>query len=159
MTCRSSSGTKARAGVTGHHVRYVLALGLAGSIIAFVVIGLYFYYDFYYGKLTQAISQASTRIDPTTLLRHSDRARGSRDRASAWPVEHDAARQPEHQPDVDALAGRAAIHRTLPRHVLASPSLAMSVLKPRSKSAYGTSVTFTRRGSMSGSEPFSDISA
>ena len=35
------SGNKARGGVTGHHVRYVLAFGLAGSIIAFVVIGLY----------------------------------------------------------------------------------------------------------------------
>jgi hypothetical protein len=30
-----------RGSVTGHHVRYVLAFGLAGSIIAFVVIGLW----------------------------------------------------------------------------------------------------------------------
>ena len=37
------SANKSRAGVTGHHVRYVLAFGLAGVIIAFVVIGLYFY--------------------------------------------------------------------------------------------------------------------
>jgi len=35
--------TNARAGVTGHHVRYVLAFGLAGVIIAFLFIGLYFY--------------------------------------------------------------------------------------------------------------------
>jgi hypothetical protein len=35
--------TKARAGVTGHNVRYVLAFGLAGVIIAFLIIGLYFY--------------------------------------------------------------------------------------------------------------------
>jgi hypothetical protein len=35
--------TKARAGVTGHHVRYVLAFGLAGVIIAFLIIGLYFF--------------------------------------------------------------------------------------------------------------------
>jgi hypothetical protein len=35
--------TKARAGVTGHNVRYVLAFGLAGAIIAFLIIGLYFY--------------------------------------------------------------------------------------------------------------------
>ena len=62
-----TSGNKARAGVTGHHVRYVLAFGLAGSIIAFVVIGLYFYY----GQLTQVISQASTRIDPTTLVSYA----------------------------------------------------------------------------------------
>jgi Hypoxia induced protein conserved region len=58
------SGNKARAGVTGHHVRYVLAFGLAGSVIAFVVITLYFYY----AKLTQAISQTPSRIDPAKLV-------------------------------------------------------------------------------------------
>ena len=58
------SGNESRAGVTGHHVRYVLAFGLAGSIIAFIVIGLYFYF----GKVTQTISQTRTRIDPTTLV-------------------------------------------------------------------------------------------
>jgi hypothetical protein len=61
------SGDKARGGVTGHHVRYVLAFGLAGSIIAFVVIGLYFGY----GQLTQMISQMSTQIDPTTLVSYA----------------------------------------------------------------------------------------
>ena len=61
------SGNKARGGVTGHHVRYVLAFGLAGTIIAFVVICLYFYY----GKLTQTISQTSARIDPTTLVSYA----------------------------------------------------------------------------------------
>ena len=61
------SRNEARGGVTGHHVRYVLAFGLAGTIIAFVVIGLYFYY----GKLTQTISQMSTRIDPTTLVSYA----------------------------------------------------------------------------------------
>jgi len=35
--------TKARGGVTGHNVRYVLAFGVAGVIIAFLIIGLYFY--------------------------------------------------------------------------------------------------------------------
>jgi len=35
--------TKARAGITGHNVRYVLAFGLAGAIVAFLIIGLYFY--------------------------------------------------------------------------------------------------------------------
>jgi hypothetical protein len=35
--------TKARAGVTGHNVRYVLAFGLVGVIIAFLIIALYFY--------------------------------------------------------------------------------------------------------------------
>lgn len=34
--------TKARGGVTGHNVRYVPAFGLAGVIIAFVALGLYF---------------------------------------------------------------------------------------------------------------------
>jgi hypothetical protein len=36
------SKTKARGGVTGHNVRYVLAFGLAGVIIAFVALGLYY---------------------------------------------------------------------------------------------------------------------
>lgn len=58
------SGDKARAGVTGHHVRYVLAFGLAGSIIAFLVMGLYFGY----GELTQMLSQRWARVDPTTLV-------------------------------------------------------------------------------------------
>ena len=35
------SEVEARAGVTGHHVRHVLVFGLAGSVIAFVVIALY----------------------------------------------------------------------------------------------------------------------
>ena len=44
--------------MTGHHVRYVLAFGLAGVIIAFVVIGLYFYF----GKVTQTISQTGPEL-------------------------------------------------------------------------------------------------
>jgi hypothetical protein len=35
--------TKARAGVTGDNVRYVLAFGLVGVIIAFLIIALYYY--------------------------------------------------------------------------------------------------------------------
>jgi Hypoxia induced protein conserved region len=61
------SGDKARGGVTGHHLRYVLAFGLAGSIIAFVLISVYFGY----AKLTQMISQMSTQIDPTTLVSYA----------------------------------------------------------------------------------------
>ena len=61
------SRDKARGGVTGHHVRYVLAFGLAGSIIVFVVIGFYFGY----GQLTQMISQMSTQINPTTLVSYA----------------------------------------------------------------------------------------
>jgi hypothetical protein len=36
------SPNKARGGVTGHHVRYVLGFGLAGIIFAFIVMGLLF---------------------------------------------------------------------------------------------------------------------
>ena len=36
------STNKARGGVTGHHVRYVLRFGLAGIIFAFIVMGLLF---------------------------------------------------------------------------------------------------------------------
>ena len=42
-TPSTKTKTKARAGVTGHNVRYVLAFGLTGAIIAFLIIGLYFY--------------------------------------------------------------------------------------------------------------------
>ena len=38
----SLSTNRARGGVTGHRVRYVLAFGLAGIILAFIVIGLAF---------------------------------------------------------------------------------------------------------------------
>ena len=50
----------ARAGVIGHNVRYVLAFGLAGVIVAFAVIAVYYGYD----GLTQALSQ----IDPVGLV-------------------------------------------------------------------------------------------
>ena len=58
------SEVEARAGVTGHHVRHVLVFGLAGSVIAFVVIALYFYY----AKLISALSQASAQIGLTRLV-------------------------------------------------------------------------------------------
>ena len=54
----------ARGGVTGHHVRYVLAYGLAGIVAAFAVIGLYFGYD----RLIDSISQSR---DPITFVRES----------------------------------------------------------------------------------------
>jgi Flp pilus assembly protein TadB len=37
------SKTEARAGVTGHNVRYVLVAGTAGVIAAFVIVWLYFF--------------------------------------------------------------------------------------------------------------------
>jgi hypothetical protein len=46
------SDVEARAGVTGHHVRHVLAFGLAGAIIAYLVVALYFYYR----ELSQTLS-------------------------------------------------------------------------------------------------------
>jgi hypothetical protein len=58
------SGDAARAGVTGHHVRYVLGFGLAGILIAFVILGLYFSYS----RLTQIISQTPIRFDLTTVV-------------------------------------------------------------------------------------------
>jgi hypothetical protein len=36
------STNQARSGVTGHNVRYVLGLGLAGAIAALIVVGAYF---------------------------------------------------------------------------------------------------------------------
>ena len=68
MTCRSSypeirpeeaSPDTTYATFSRSHLRAV--------IIAFVVIGLYFYY----GKLIQTISQKSTRTDPTTLVSYA----------------------------------------------------------------------------------------
>src|SRR5262249_25182444 len=46
------SRDEARAGGTGHNVRYVLAFGLAGCVIAFIGIVLYFGH----GRLTQTLA-------------------------------------------------------------------------------------------------------
>ena len=61
------SRNEARGGVTEHRVHYVLAFGLAGSIIALFAIGLYFGY----GKLTQTISQTLIRRDATALVSYA----------------------------------------------------------------------------------------
>ena len=58
------TGNEARGGLHEHRAHYVLAFGLAGGIIAFLAVGLYFGYD----KLTQTISQTSLPSDPTTLV-------------------------------------------------------------------------------------------
>ena len=63
----SITGNEARAGLHEHRVHYVLAFGLAGGIIAFLAVGLYFGYD----KLSQAISQTSLPSDPTTLISYA----------------------------------------------------------------------------------------
>jgi len=61
------TGNEARGGLHEHRVHYVLAFGLAGGIIALVLIGLYFGYS----KLAQMISQASIPSDPTTLVSYA----------------------------------------------------------------------------------------
>jgi hypothetical protein len=61
------TGTEARGGVSEPRLHYVLAFGLAGGIIAFVAVGLYFGY----GKLTPTISQTSLPSDPTTLVSYA----------------------------------------------------------------------------------------
>ena len=61
------TGNEARGGIHEHRLHYVLAFGLAGGIIAFVLIGLYFGYS----KLAQTISQASIPSDPTTLVSYA----------------------------------------------------------------------------------------
>jgi hypothetical protein len=58
------SGVEARAGVTGHHVRHVLGFGLAGSVIAFVAVAVYFYY----AKLVDTLSHAAGPIGFTKLV-------------------------------------------------------------------------------------------
>jgi len=58
------SEVEARGGVTGHHVRHVLAFGLAGSVAASVMIALYFYY----AKLISTLSQLPGRVDLAKLV-------------------------------------------------------------------------------------------
>ena len=58
------TGNEARGGLHEHRAHYVLAFGLAGGIVAFLAVGLYFGY----GKLRQTISEMSLPSDPTTLL-------------------------------------------------------------------------------------------
>jgi hypothetical protein len=58
------TGNEARGGLHEHRAHYVLAFGLAGGIVAFVAVGLYFGYD----KLAQTISQTSLPANPTKLI-------------------------------------------------------------------------------------------
>ena len=48
----------ARAGVTGHNVRYVLLWGLTGVIAAFATIGIYFGYDRLQEMTSQSLAQS-----------------------------------------------------------------------------------------------------
>jgi hypothetical protein len=38
----TTSTNKARGGITGHHVRYVLAFGLTGIVFGFILVALFF---------------------------------------------------------------------------------------------------------------------
>lgn len=51
------SGDEARGGVTGHNVRYVLALSMTGVIAAFAAIAIYWGFD----PLTERLSAAFAR--------------------------------------------------------------------------------------------------
>jgi TRAP-type C4-dicarboxylate transport system permease small subunit len=58
------SDDDARAGVTGHNVRYVLAFGLTGVIAAFAAIAIYFGFDTLHDRASAALAQS-----PSELLR------------------------------------------------------------------------------------------
>lgn len=58
------SGNEARAGETGHHVRYVLAFGLIGVVTAFVFVGIYLNFD----AVSAYVAQAMAR-DPREVIR------------------------------------------------------------------------------------------
>ena len=54
----------ARGGVTGHHVRYVLGLGLTGITLAFIGLAIYFGYD----TISQRMSNALA-VNPLEVVR------------------------------------------------------------------------------------------
>lgn len=58
------SEDSARAGVTGHNVRYVLAAGLTGVIIAFAGLAVYFGYDTLNARMSAALAR-----NPSEALR------------------------------------------------------------------------------------------
>lgn len=58
------SEDSARSGVTGHNVRYVLAAGLTGVIIAFAGLAVYFGYDTLNARMSSALAR-----NPSEVLR------------------------------------------------------------------------------------------
>ena len=52
------SDEEVRSGVTGHNVRYVLAFGMTGVILAFAAIALYFGFDALQERLTAALAHS-----------------------------------------------------------------------------------------------------
>jgi cytochrome bd-type quinol oxidase subunit 2 len=57
------TGNEARGGLHEHRAHYVLAFGLAGGIIAFLAVGLYFGY--------QKLTHTSLPSDPTWLISYA----------------------------------------------------------------------------------------
>ncbi len=57
-------GDDARSGVTGHNVRYVLFFSMAGVILAFTAIGVYFGFD----RLQEGFTAALAR-NPSEVIR------------------------------------------------------------------------------------------
>lgn len=53
---------EARAGVTGHNVRYVLAFGMAGVIAAFAAIAIYFGFDRLHSAISAALAQSPAQV-------------------------------------------------------------------------------------------------
>jgi hypothetical protein len=53
---------EARGGVTGHNVRYVLALGMTGIIAAFATIAMYLGYDRLHERLSAAFSSSPSEV-------------------------------------------------------------------------------------------------
>lgn len=58
---------EARAGVTGHNVRYVLAFGMAGVIAAFASIAIYFGFDRFQNAFFAALAQSPAEVLRTLL--------------------------------------------------------------------------------------------
>jgi uncharacterized BrkB/YihY/UPF0761 family membrane protein len=56
------SDDDARAGVTGHNVRYVLAFGLTGVIAAFAAIAIYFGFDALHERASAALSRSPLEV-------------------------------------------------------------------------------------------------
>jgi hypothetical protein len=56
------SDQDARGGVTGHNVRYVLALGMTGIITAFAAVAIYFGFDRLHSNISAALSQSPYEI-------------------------------------------------------------------------------------------------
>ena len=56
------SDDDARGGVTGHNVRYVLALGLTGVIAAFATIAIYFGFDTLHQRASAAMAHSPSEL-------------------------------------------------------------------------------------------------